>query len=155
MILKLADWRFHVNLEETRTRTKKNALDHCECAYCRNYYEAVDAAYPTLRSFLTEFGIHIEGPSELMPFAPTLMLACYRVQGQIQQGGSPLLVNGVPVVPEAGEDGTFLLWIGEMEVPWLQQEHPDDVVSPANLPEFLVRMEEIWNLRHGSHLICS
>ena len=156
LILVLADWRFRVDVEETRFRTERNASDHCECAYCKNFYEAVDAAYPGLRPFLAEFGVHIAGPSELMPFEPTLVLACYRVQGRILEWGrAGLVVDGVQIVPEPEEDGTFLLWVGEMELPWLQTEPAEDVVSPANLPEFLERMERGWTLRHGVEVVFS
>lgn len=156
MILKLADWRFRVDVEATRTQTTKNASDHCECAYCNNYYEAVSTVCQRLRSFLWEFGIHIAGPSELMPFEPTLMLACYRVQGKILDWGkTELFVDGIPITPEAEEDGTFLLWVGEMELPWLQEEQVQDVVSPANLPEFMERMHQVWLLRHGQEILFS
>lgn len=91
-----------------------------------------------------------------MPFEPTLMLACYRVDGQILQWGkAQLSVKGVPILPEAGDSETFLLWVGELELPWLQNEAVEDVVSPANLPEFLERMQEIWHLRHGSEFVFS
>ena len=154
--LKIADWLFRVDRIGTRDHTTKNAAEHCECAYCRNYYQAVAAAHPRLEPFLQEFGININGPSELMPFEPTLMLACYRVQGQILEWGKEeLRVEGVPIVVETGDDATFLLWVGELEIPWLQEENPQDVVSPANLPEFLERMQEIWQLRHGSELLFS
>lgn len=156
MILKVADWRFRVDVEATRKQTTKNASDHCECAYCNNYYETVDMAHPKLRPFLGEFGVNMAGPSELMPFEPTLVLACYRVQGQILEWGeTELFVDGVPITPEAEEDDTFLLWVGEVELPWVQEERPEDVVSPANLPEFLDRMRQIWLLRHGEEILFS
>ncbi len=156
MILILADWRFRVDVEATRIRTTQNASDHCECAYCKNYYDTVEMAHPKLRPFLAEFGVQIAGPSELMPFEPTLMLACYRVQGQILEWGeTELFVGGVPIVPEAEDDDTFLLWVGELEVPWVQEERPEDVVSPANLPEFMDRMREMWSLRHGQEILFS
>lgn len=156
MILKLADWRFRVDIEATREQTAKNASDHCECAYCRNYYEAVDIAHPKLRPFLAEFGINIAGPSELMPFEPTLMLACYRVRGEIVQWGqTELFMDGIPIIPETADNGTFLLWVGELEVPWIQDEAVEDVISPANLPEFMEWMQEIWLLRHGNEFVFS
>ena len=156
MILILADWRFRVDVEATRVRTTQNASDHCECAYCKNYYDTVDMAHPKLRPFLAEFGVQIAGPSELMPFEPTLMLACYRVQGQILEWGeTELYVDGVPIAPEAEDDNSFLLWVGELELPWVQEERPEDVVSPANLPEFMDRMREVWLLRHGQEILFS
>lgn len=156
MILKLADWHFRVDVDATWERTSKNASDHCECAYCKNYYESVILVHPKLRTFLSEFGINMSGPSELMPFEPTVMLACYRVQGDILQWGrEELSVDGIQITAEAGEDGSFLLWVGEVELPWIQKEPVEDVVSPANLPEFMERMQQVWLLRHGSEVVFS
>ncbi len=145
MRISLADWLFEVNVEQTMAYTAKCSTDHCMCAYCRNFYEAVDGAHPALRPFLSRFGVTLDGPSELMPFEPTLLMAAYRVTGQITRVGLDRMhVNGVPVRPEAGEGGTFLLWVGEMEVPWLQEEPEEEVVSPANEPEFMARMLDKW-----------
>lgn len=156
MIIEFLDWRFQVDVEATLAHTTKNSTDHCTCAYCRNYYEAIDRCYPELRSFLAQFGVNLDGPSELMPFEPTLMLACYRIQGKVLQWGREAVqVKQIPIVPETAEDGTFLLWVGEVELPWLQDEDMDEVISPANLPEFLERMQEVWLLRHGETIVFS
>ena len=156
MILKLGDWRFRVNVEATAERTRKYSYEHCQCSYCKNFYDSIDIAYPELRPVMEQFGINLEGPSELMPFEPTLMLACYRVDGEILQWGkAQLSVKGVTLLPEAGDENTFLLWVGEVQLPWLQEEAAEEVVSPANLPEFMERMQEIWSLRHGSTFLCS
>ena len=157
MIFEFADWRFQVDVEKTRQHTRRNASDHCACAYCRNYYEALPGTYPGLCVALNRMGIAPMGPSELMPFTPTVYLACYRVYGEVLRWGkASLTANGIPLVAETAEEaGTFLLWVGEMELPWLQEENPQEVVSPANLPEFLERMQSIWLLRHGPEEICS
>ena len=156
MLIEAFDWKFQVDVESTRNCTTKNASDHCTCGYCRNYYEAFPKCYPKLISFLEQFGINFQGPSELMPFEPTLMLSCYRVKGQILQWGREVLsVDGVSITPEQNENGTFLLWVGEIPVPWLQEEDMEEVVSPANLPEFLARMQEVWYQRHSKELIFS
>ena len=156
MILKLGDWKFRVDAEATAERTRKYSFEHCQCPYCKNFYDTVDGTYPQLRSAMEHFGINLEGPCELMPFEPTLMLACYRVDGQILQWGkSELFVKGIQLLPEAADEDTFLLWVGELELPWVQSEAVEDVVSPANLPEFLERMQEIWLLRHGTEFVFS
>ncbi len=156
MILKLGDWRFRVNVEATSERTRKYSYEHCQCGYCKNFYEAIDIAYPDLRPVMEHFGANLEGPCELMPFEPTLMLACYRIDGQILQWGkSRLSVHGVLLLPEASDEDTFLLWVGEVKLPWLQKEPVEEVVSPANLPEFLERMQEVWHLRHGNEIVFS
>ena len=154
MILELADWRFEVDLDATKERTKKNSLDHCNCGYCKNYYEAMPATHPQLVSFLENFGVYYQGPSEVMPFEPTYVLTCYRVIGKILQfGTSEIFAGEVPVSFEMADDTSFFLWAGEMPLPWIQQEPQEDVISPANLPEFLDRMEEVWLLRHGAESI--
>lgn len=141
MVIQLADWSFLVDVERTSEHTMICASDHCTCGYCRNYYETVDLAHPTLRPFLLRFGIVPEGPSELMPLEPTVMAACYRVTGRIlRTGTTPIHVDGVPIRPEPADRETFFLWAGEMELPWCQDEPMADVVSPANQPEFLERM---------------
>lgn len=156
MLLELGDWKFQVDVVATEERTRRYSFDHCECGYCKNFYDAVDAAYPYLRNILLKLGINLEGPCELMPFEPTLLLACYRVDGKILSWGrSTLSVNGISLVPEAAEDETFLLWVGELEVPWIQEEPVDSVVSPANLPEFMERMQDIWIMRHGNEFVFS
>ena len=141
MTITIADWEFSVDTEATLIRTMQYSTDHCTCAYCRNYYEAVDQAQPRLRAVLGKFGIAMEGPCELMPLEPNIMLACYRVDGAIaRHGQTHIYVDDVRITPETEKDGTFLLWIGEMVLPWLQTEPVEDVISPANQPEFLERM---------------
>ena len=156
MIFDLADWRIQVDVEATHRHTTNNAADHCECAYCRNYYDTLERTYPGLCVALARLGVNPMGPSELMPFTPTLYLACYRLQGKILRWGKrELAVEGVPIVLEGAQEDSFLLWAGEMELPWLQPEPPEEVSSPANLPEFLERMRDIWQLRHGHENISS
>ena len=156
MILKVADWCFRVNVTATKENSIRYSEDHCTCAYCQNYYDTVEQAYPGLKKFLGEFGIDMHGPVEVMPFEPTLFMACYRVCGQIRTWGfQELWADGVSVVPESGDEETFLLWVGELELPWVQSVSPEDVVSPANYPEFLDRMKNIWQLRHSRDWICS
>ena len=145
MTITIADWEFSVDTEATLIRTMQYSTDHCTCAYCRNYYEAVDQAQPRLRAVLGKFGIAMEGPCELMPLEPNIMLACYRVDGAIaRHGQTHIYVDDVRITPETEKDGTFLLWIGEMVLPWLQTEPVEDVISPANQPEFLERMSHKW-----------
>ncbi len=156
MIFTIDDWVFDVDTEATLAHTTKNSLDHCTCGYCKNYYEAVEQTHPELIDFLSQFGVNIQGPSELMPFEPTLILACYRVCGKIINWGHTQITAGrVPITVETGENGTFCLWVGEMLLPWLQEEDMFDVVSPANLPEFIERMNEILFQRYGEEMLYS
>ena len=87
MKITLADWVFDVDTAATAAYTLNCSTDHCTCAYCRNFYETMDMAHPTLRPFLERFGILAEGPSEVMPLEPTLVMAAYRVTGRILARG--------------------------------------------------------------------
>ena len=141
MVISLADWRFQVDVDATMDYTHKCSLDHCTCPYCQNFYENIDRAETALRPVLSKFGIYLNGPCEVMPFEPTLVAACYRVTGQIlTRGESSLHINGLPLRPEESENGTFFLWVGPAELPWTQEEDMDEVLSPANQPEFMDRM---------------
>lgn len=156
MILKIADWVFRVDRAATESRTKRYSTDHCICGYCKNYYDTVELSHPGLCRFLEHFGVYVHGPCEVMPFEPTYVLVCYRIDGEILTwGNTPLHADGVSITPENSDEGTFLLWAGEMELPWVQQEPMEEVVSPANLPEFMERMQDMWLLRHGEEIVFS
>ena len=145
MILQVDNWVFDVDIPATMAYSAGIWEDHCTCGYCRNFYENMDGASPRLRSVLDIFGIYMEGPCEVMPLEGNVILACYRVDGEILSlGQTRIYVDDVRIFPEAGEDGTFLLWIGAMILPWTQDEPMEDVLSPANEPEFLERMARKW-----------
>lgn len=38
----------------------------CDCVYCRNYYAQVRQQFPRLDAFLSEFGVDIARPDEIM-----------------------------------------------------------------------------------------
>lgn len=141
MTIQLADWQFQVHVEQTMDYTHRCSLDHCTCPYCQNFYENIQSEYPSLGPVLSRFGIFLNGPCEVMPFEPTLVAAAYRITGRIlHRGESWLHADGVDLRPEAGDEGTFLLWVGPVELPWTQGEDMDEVISPANQPEFMDRM---------------
>ena len=157
MILKIDDWKFEVNLEDTRAHSSFSASRHCTCAYCENYYRGVKYACPGLKRFLEDFGVDIEGPVEMYPFEPTICLVAYRVTGRIlEYGKEAIMVDHVPILPKPEDELQFKLEVGEMQLPWLMLEDPDEVVSPANEPEFLERMYQKMYERHiGDFFICS
>lgn len=148
----LADWVLDVDIPLTMELSVGQAKDHCDCGYCRNFYAAIDAAYPSLRPFLARFGIDVEGPDELCPFEPTIYEATYIVQGRILGEGSlPLRIDDIPLTIRPAETADihtehpmpyFTLCAGLMELPWVLSEPMDQVVSPANEEGFLRRMEQ-------------
>ena len=150
MLLKINDWIFDIDWERTREHASFASSDHCTCAYCENYYRTVRHMYPNLPAFIKKFGADIDGPVEMYPIEPTLYLSGYRIFGRIVQAGmEPMMTGGIPVtaVP-AGED-FFMIEVGEMELPWVMEEDPDEVISPANEPEFLEKMYRKVMLRNG------
>lgn len=149
MILTIDDWIFDIDTEKTREHSSFALETHCTCGYCENYYRAVEIVCPDLRAFLARFLVEVEGPSEMYPFEPTLCLLGYKVFGRILRfGREPLMVGGIPVMPEPREDGLFMLEVGELTLPWLLNEDMDEVVSPANEPEYLENMYRVM-LRRG------
>lgn len=150
MILKIEDWEFDTDMERTMEHSAQEAAEHCDCAYCRNFYAAVDTAYPELRPFLTQFGLDIEAPEELMPFEPTNVLCAYAVEGRILRFGQQMThIGGIPIYGENPQDAMinvrcktpyFILWVGSMELPWVLDEPMEETVSPANEPSFLKKM---------------
>lgn len=165
MIVKIDDWIFDVDMSATMEYSAKEAAEHCDCAYCRNFYASIDDAYPHLRPLLAQFGLDIEAPEELMPFEPTLYLSCYAVEGQIVKKGSPLImVDGVKVMPETAKDAMincgihtpyFVLSVGPITLPWVLDEPMEDVISPANLPSFLKRMWDRLLRRQNKDIMSS
>ena len=152
MILAIDDWRFEVDIAATMEYSTKEAAEHCDCAYCRNFYATVDSTYPELRPFLAQFGVDIEAPDELLPFDATLYLACYCVNGRILSYGKPLIHAGdVKIMPETAQDAMiniglrapyFVISAGPFQLPWILDEPMVDVISPANEPSFLKKMWE-------------
>ena len=157
MILTIDDWKFEVFVEQTREHSAFSVSRHCTCGYCENYYRSVDLACPGLREFLDRFGADVEGPVEMYPFEPTICLLSYRITGQILEYGlAPLMVDHVPILPIREDDRQFKLEVGELELPWVMREDPDEVISPANEPEFLERMyRRLLERRGGDFFLCS
>ena len=155
MILQIDDWKFQVDLERTKEHSSFVSSEHCTCGYCENYYRAAGMTYPELKPFLCRFGIMVDGPSEMYPIEPTLYLVGYRVFGQILQfGKGPMMVGSVPVTAEPVDDVHFMLEVGEIPLPWVLAEDMEEVISPANEPEFLEKMYRKLMLR-STGFICS
>ena len=150
MRLQIDDWMFDIDFEATAAHSSFVSGEHCTCGYCGNYYRTIELVCPELKAFLGKFGVLIDAPSEMYPIEPTLYLSGYRVTGQIiRWGRGPMMVGSVPVTAEPSKEGTFLLEVGEVALPWVLEEDMDEVISPANEPEFLERMYRKLMLRSG------
>ena len=152
MLIELADWKLEADVPLTMALSGSQAKEHCTCGYCKNFYAAIDRAYPMLRPFLLQFGIDIEGPDELCPFEPTIYEATYIIQGHIvQKGMQQLYLSDVPLMIRSAPESDictehpapyFTLTVGLLELPWLLPDPMEDVISPANEEDFLERMQK-------------
>ena len=141
MFVNMDRWRFDVDLEKTMEHSRNLSEAHCECGYCRNYYQTIPTVLPSLEAFLAKFGVKITAPVELMPIEPTLYLLGYRVYGGLRTiGAQPIHVDGIPIRVSLEAEDRFRLEFGPIVLPWVLDEDPDDVISPANEPEFMDQM---------------
>ena len=142
MTLTLDGWKFQVDVARTMAYSAAEAAEHCDCAYCRNFYAAVDEAHPALRPFLAQFGVDVEAPEEMVPaFYADGTLAyepSYRVFGRLLQAGDREIVAGMCTISaENGEEDCFFLDCHDVFLRWTLDEPMEDVISPANDPLLL------------------
>lgn len=151
MLVTVADWVFDVDIPATMTYSAAVWEDHCTCGYCRNFYESMDFAYPRVRSFLERFGMNSLTPEEMSPIEPTLCVISYCISGTIVKRGIYPLDSGDAVfsVSTHAENPLYeppfgkpfiVLTSGLLELPWVLEEDMDEVISPANEPEYMERM---------------
>jgi len=151
MILQIADWVFEVDIPATMAYSAAVWDDHCTCGYCRNFYETLDPAYPSLKQFLKQFGMDSRTPEEMSPIEPTLCIVSYCISGSVLKRGIFPLDTGEVVFSVSGHDQNplyeppfgkpfFVLTSGLLELPWVLDEDMNEVISPANEPEYMERM---------------
>ena len=152
MILKIDDWVFDIDMERTMAYSAAEAAEHCDCAYCRNFYAAVDDAVPALRPFVAQFGLDLEAPDVLYPYdVETWMWYTgeYVVFGKILQFGNGRIhidhashpyIFPMNIAKYEFDSPYFVLCLEELEIPWVLNEPISEVVSPANEPSFLKKM---------------
>ena len=151
MRISVRDWIFDVDIPSTMDYSAAVWKDHCTCGYCRNFYETMDGAYPKTKAFLKQFGMDSLTPEELSPIEPTLCMVSYCICGSIIKRGIFPVDSGDVVFsvstceqnplyePPFGKP-FFVLTSGLLELPWVLDEDMDDVISPANEPEYMERM---------------
>lgn len=150
MVYRLDDWVLDIDVDNTRNYTEHLLSDHCECGYCRNFYKSVETVYPQFRDFLKQFGADAEAPVDFLPVEPTLCIVSYAVKGRIITSGQrPIQAGNCLFTPEGMENldyelkcpkPYFVFTSQYLQLPWLLDEDPNEVISPANEPECLERM---------------
>ena len=154
MIIHIDDWKFHAFSVSNRRFYAQKLEDHCDCAWCRNFYQSVDSAYPDLRPFLEQFGVHLNAPSEMIAFSPTLCTCYYVVCGDIlEQGSADIVINGITVSPLTKEEAlvntdmegpTYFLQVGTLSLPWVLEEPMEQADSPAKGKNMIQRLLRRW-----------
>lgn len=154
MILEIDGWKFQVFDVATRKHYAREVAEHCDCAYCRNFYAAIDTVSPELRPFLARFGVQIEAPDEMISFTPTLCTNYYGVCGQIlEHGDAPLIIGDVTVEPmteseamtESGcPEPRFFLCAQTIKLPWVLNEPMETAESPAQAQNTIARLLGRW-----------
>lgn len=151
MIVQIADWIFDADIPATMDYSTGVWDDHCTCGYCRNFYETLDSTYPSLKPFLKQFGMNSLTPEEMSPIEPTLCMVSYCISGTIVKRGIYPLDTGQTVLNVSTHDDNplyhppfgrpfFVFTTGLLELPWVLDEDMDEVISPANEPEYMQRM---------------
>ena len=150
MIISVQDWVFDLDVDATSEYCKGVVSDPCECGYCRNFRMAINRTVPELNAFLKQIGSRVDAPEELMPYEPTIYEASYCISGTILQYGTSSILCGSTKIEVLSKDDAdydskcaqpyFVLRTGCIELPWVLEEDMDEVISPANEPEYLQRM---------------
>ena len=153
MVIRIADWEFQIFEVTNRKYYAEQKRDRCDCAWCRNFYQSVDQAYPELRGFLEQFSVKVDAPDEMMAFTPTLCSNYYAVCGKIlRRGEEPFSVNGVSIEPQTMQeamvntslDPVFFLYVGCLSLPWVLPEPMKEADSPAKYKNPIQRLLGRW-----------
>ena len=123
----IGDATFEVDFPTTAGYSYRESEEHCGCAFCRNFYQALDENYPKIRDFLANFGIDAEAPDHMIPkllqdgkiaYSPE-----YKVFGTMNHSICLELAldNALVTFAPAGED-TFDITVKNLVLPWVLTE---------------------------------
>lgn len=146
--IKKDDYVFSVDILKTEKYYKTHSL--CDCACCRNYYPQVKNAFPKLNAFLSEFGVDISKPDEIMSVETDEHISYievdYTVCGDIACMGKReidihdnLLLSISPsdgfVCPNEQSGEYFTLSVTNIALPWVLDEPKPTEVKAKNILE--------------------
>lgn len=144
MRIELEDWLLEVDTAKTAAYSMEEYAGRCTCGYCRNYYAAVDPAYPHIRGFMEQFGIHIEAPDELMPYEVNGDMWCdglFAVSGRIlRKGRGSIHLDQLRIsfeelsevsVNHGFQGECFVICVSGMILPWVLDEPMEEINSPV------------------------
>lgn len=125
------EYVFSVDVEKTREYYKTHTI--CDCAYCRNYCAQIKNKLPKLDKFLSEFGVDISRPDEIMSLEMDnyidYITADYTVCGNVESMGkheidihddlffSIDITNGYHS-PNGQTGEYFTISVTQLQLPW-------------------------------------
>lgn len=129
-------WKFQIDVDITADYYK-SYTDLCDCAPCRNYYQAIKDYSADLTAFLEQFGIDIEKPIETCWYdadkqANTVdYTAYYAFHGFIESGEYEIDFDGINVVVQNPENMPnteitkpyYIFQIFNLYLPWVISEY--------------------------------
>lgn len=149
------EYVFSVDVEKTQEHYKTHSI--CNCGHCRNYYAQIKNKLPKLDNFLSEFGVDISKPDEIMSYEMDnyidYVTVDYTVCGNIKSMGeyeidiydnlflSIIITNGYSS-PDEQTGEYFTISVMQIELPWvldepLQKPIPKKAVS---------KVKKFWEL---------
>jgi len=167
MILRIQGWEFEVDIASTMEYSAREAAEHCTCGYCRNFYAAVDEAYPKLRPFLAQFGLDVEAPDEMSPIPyEDGLVGCdgeYVVFGRILKTGAYEMEAGAAhLLAETPPGGTypvdrvpqgkecFVLYTMDIMLPWALDEPMEGGDTPLPSDSVFGKLKRFWSKKFFS-----
>lgn len=129
------EYVFSVNVEKTKEYYKSHTI--CNCVCCRNYYAQIKNKLPKLDDFLSEFGVDISKPDEIMSVEMEHYIdyinVDYTVCGSIKSMGeleidiyddlflSIVITDGFASPNEQTEE-YFTISVMQIKLPWVLED---------------------------------
>lgn len=149
------EYVFYVNIEKTQEYYKTHSV--CDCVCCRNYYAQIKNKLPKLNDFLSEFGVDISKPDEIMSAETDNYIdyinVDYTVCGNITSMGkyeidiyddlflSIIITDGFTSPNEQTEE-YFTISVMQIRLPWVL-----DIPFPKPIGEKVVsNTKKFWKL---------
>lgn len=134
-IIKKEGYIFAAGIKKTREYYKTNLL--CNYSCCRNYYVQIKSKFPKLSDFLSNFGIDISKPDEIISIETdseiNYMNIDYTVCGSIDKAGQneieiydnlplKIIVTDGFVSPNYQHGAYFTISVEGVDPPWVLNE---------------------------------
>ncbi len=140
------EYVFSVEVEKTQEYYKTHSI--CDCVCCRNYYVQIKNKFPKLNAFLSEFGIDISKPDEIVSVEMDNYIdyinVDYTVCGTVKAMGEceidiyddlflrVVITNGF-VSPNEQNGEYFTISVMQIALPWeLDEPFPKPMMEKAS-----------------------